>query len=100
MTWATPVLLALLSDPVSAPQCHLQLARFRALALQSCLERPLDVFAYHITLKVYGRPAEPLRPMVVTAAVCGMMVTWNPSGRQATTVRLMPSTAIEPLGTM
>src|SRR5262245_64742359 len=56
MTWATPVPLALLSNPVSAPQLHLQLSRFHACILQARLERPLDVFAKHITFKVHRGP--------------------------------------------
>src|SRR5919108_6365101 len=56
MTWAAPVLLPLLSDPVSAPQGLELFSRFRALTLQPCLERPLDVFADHITLEVHRGP--------------------------------------------
>src|SRR5207244_6323966 len=40
------------------------------------------------------------RPRVVTSAVCGMTATVKPSSRVSTTVRLQPSTAMEPLGTM
>src|SRR5262245_17657277 len=56
MPWATPVLPALLSDAMSEPHRRLQLAHTCTLPLESCLERPLDVFAYHITFDVDSRP--------------------------------------------
>ena len=38
-------------------------------------------------------------PSVVTARVCGITATANPSGDNAATVRLMPSTVIDPFST-
>src|SRR5690606_40365185 len=43
------------------------------------------------------RSPGPLRPSVVTSAVWGMTAAVKPSSSTSTTVRLTPSTAIEPL---
>src|SRR5690606_19489270 len=45
------------------------------------------------------RSPGPLRPSVVTSAVWGMTAAVNPSSSTSTTVRLTPSTAIEPFST-
>ncbi len=50
------------------------------------------------TSRFTGSPT-PLWPRVVTAAVCGMTATVKPSSSTSTTVRLMPSTVIEPFST-
>ena len=45
------------------------------------------------------RSPGPLRPSVVTSAVWGMTATVKPSSSTSTTVRLTPSTVIEPFST-
>src|ERR687894_752721 len=45
------------------------------------------------------RSPGPFRPRVVTAAVCGISATVKPSSSTSTTVRLTPSTVIEPFST-
>ena len=57
------------------------------------------VLGQHVGLDV-DPVAGPEAPRVVTARVWGMSMTENPSAATSTSVRLTPSTAIEPLGTI
>ncbi len=62
-------------------------------------EQALGVLGDEIDLEVHGVTG-PLAPSVVTSAVWGMTATVKPSSVGWTTVRLTPSTVIEPFSMM